>query len=184
MQDLEAAMAKALDGKFFWEHTAEPSEQTSGDTREIILAQRKFQVKRVKTPEELRFEKLEYLRDVVKKERPGFVKACDVNVHLDDEIRKFSKSLREVVAEVHGVSPDIVTSQSRGLGSKDPKHHFAWGMVRYFPRVTMQRIADIIERDRATLYHSDKRFTEMKEKYADMLVAVDAIVGYEELGPG
>lgn len=180
MQDLETAMAKALDGQFFWEHTAEPSEQTSGDSRAIIVAQRKFQGKRIKTPEELRFEKLEYLRDIVRKERPGFVLARDVNLHIEDEIKQFAKSLKEVVAEVHGVSPDIVTSQSRGLASKDPKHHFAWGMVRYFPRLTMQRIADVIERDRATLYHSDKRFTNMMEKYADMIVAVDAIVGYSE----
>lgn len=178
MLDLEAEMAKALDGKFFWEHTATPEVSIAPESREIVNAQRKFAKPRKKTPEERRQEKLNALAQTIAREAGNGISICKVNHHLKSDLKRFIDRLAEVVAHVHDVSTDEVTSHSRKIASNYARHHFVWAFIRYFPGVSMAQFARLIGKDRSTLVNSDERFTAAMSDYEDKIAAVDIIMGY------
>lgn len=178
MLDLEAEMAKALDGKFFWEHTATPDVCIAPESREIVNAQRKFAKPRKKTPEERRQEKLNALAQTIAREAGNGILICKVNHHLKSDLKKFSDRLAEVIAHVYEVTVPDVLSRSRSIKSNYARHHFVWAFIRYFPGVSMSEIARIIKKDRSTLVNSDEKFTAAREEYEDKVAAVDIIMGY------
>lgn len=178
MRDLEAEMAKALEGQFFWEHTATPEDQTTGEARQIMVAQRQFFVPKVKTPEDERLEEMERLRAVVERYKNGSVQVRSVNVLDPKDLKEFAGSLASVVADVYGVDLHAIVGRARGNRSIFAKHHYPWAMIRYFPLVSLRCIATAIGKDRGTLYHSDAMFTKRQDEFPSQIAAVDAAVGY------
>jgi hypothetical protein len=180
MRDLEAEMAKALEGQFFWEHTATPDEQTSGDSRSIIVAQRKFFQPKVKTPEECRSEDLARLQEVIARKKPETMQYNTVSTCNPKDLRNFASSLAVAIADVYDLEVSEIVGKIRGIRSAFAKHHYPWAMIRYFPLVSMRTIATAVGKDRATVYHSDQRFTENQHGLEGKIAAVDAIVGYRQ----
>jgi hypothetical protein len=178
MRDLEAEMAKALEGQFFWEHTATPEDQTTGESRQIMMAQRKFFEPKVKTPKDIQEEEAKRLREIVERKRNGVVQCRAVNPLSPDDLKEFAKDLALVVADVHGVDLQAIVGRARGNRSLFEKHHYPWAMIRYFPLVSLRCLATAIGKDRGTLYHSDEMFTARQHEYTDKIAAVDTIVGY------
>ena len=178
MRDLETEMAKALEGQFFWEHTATPEMCLPTEVRQIVVAQRKYYVPKKKTEEERRAEKARKLEEIIAREQQKEAEFCRVNHPLKGDIDGFINRLVEVVASVHEVSPDDIRSKARGLGSSPVKHHFVWSFRRYFPGMTMSDAARFIGKDRSTLVNSVERFEEMIEDNKDKIAAVDLLMGY------
>lgn len=174
MRDLEAEMAKALEGSFFWEHTSSPSTLASGDAYEIMAAQRKFQTPKRPPTED---QKKARLQAIVDSRRSDAVAAKNV-CHLSEvEIRVFADHLTKIIAEVYGVSVDEIRVRKSGPGSSPAKHHLSWALVRYFPTVTITLLAKAIERNHSTVLHSCKMFDAIKDDMTMQIKAVDAIVG-------
>ena len=178
MQDLEAEMARALEGKFFWEYTAREEPVTSGDSYKIRVAQSKFYSPKTKTPQELREEELAKLNEVVLRRKGGIVQYNSVNVLDPEALKSFATDLASVVADVYGVNVQAIAGSTRGNRAVFAKHHYPWAMIRYFPLVPLRRIAAAIGKDRGTLYHSDEVFTMRQHEFGDKIAAVDAVVGY------
>lgn len=175
MRDLEAEMAKALDGRFFWEHTATPEDLTTGDSREIVIAQRKFQTPKRPPTEE---EKKARLQSLVESKRKSGIAAKNV-CHLSEvEVRAFADYLTKVISDVYGVPDYSVRKRNSGPGYNPAKHHLSWALVRYFPNATITLISKSIDRNHATILHSCKMFDSMKDGLAIQVAAVDTIVGY------
>lgn len=180
MRDLEAEMAKALEGQFFWEHTSGDEPATSGDTYKIRVAQREF-IDR-KTKEEIAAEKkedrLKRLRETIEREKERQISVCSVNHYLKSDIKQFIDRLAEVIAEVHNVPLDIMLSKSRVAYVIPAKHHHAWAFRRYFPGINDSDAARFLGKDRTSIYNSEERFERMASEYADKINAVDIIMGY------
>ena len=180
MRDLEAEMAKALEGKFFWEHTSGDEPMTSGDIYNIRVAQREFIDGRTKEQiaAEKKEERLKRLRETIEREKERQISVCSVNHHLKSDIKQFVSRLAEVVAEVHNVPLDIMLSKSRVLFAMPAKHHHSWAFRRYFPGISDSDASRFLGKDRTTIYNSEKRFENMAAEYGDKIEAVDIIMGY------
>ena len=177
MRDLEAEMAKALEGQFFWEHTASPREQASVDAYEIILAQQKFQTPKKVKGEPTDEEKKARLQAIVESMKNGAVSASSV-CHLSDaELRVFANYLTKVIADIYGVTIESMRVRKSGPGIGPAKHHLSWAMLRYFPAVSLAAVGRAIDRNHSTIIHSCKKFDEVKDSLAMQIAAVDAIVG-------
>lgn len=178
MSDLEAAMAKALEGKFFWEPTSGDEPMTSGDVYRIRVAQRKFYKPKTKTPDEIRSEDLARLGEIIDRRRGTVAQVGEVNYLDPKEMEQFSRDVASVIAEVHGVDVHAIAGRSRGNRAAFAKHHYPWAMIRFFPLIPLRRLAVAIGKDRATLYHSDEVFTKRQDEFEDKIDAVDAVFGY------
>lgn len=178
MRDLEAEMAKALEGQFFWEHTASPEDQTTGDARQIMVAQRKFFTPKVENQEDVHLRELKRLTEVIERHRNGVVQVRSVNPLDIKDLREFARDLASVVADVHGVDVQAIVGRARGNRSLFVKHHYPWAMIRYFPLVSLRFIAAAIGKDRGTIYHSDEMFTQRQGEFANQIATVDSIIGY------
>lgn len=178
MLDLEAEMLKALDGKFFWEHTSHDDPKTSGDEYQIRVAQRNFYKPKAKTPEELRSEELEKLKGVIQRRKGGVMQYNAVDTLKPEDLKEFATDLASVIADVYGVDVEEVSGRTRGMKSFFGKHHYPWAMIRYFPLIPLRKIATAIGKDRATVYHSDGVFTQRESEFKDHIIAVDTLVGY------
>lgn len=178
MRDLEAEMAKALEGQFFWEHTATPEMCLPTEVRQIVVAQRKFYVPKKKTEEERRAEKARKLEEIIAREQQKEAEFCRVDHPLKGDIDSFIDRLIDVIASVHEVPTSVVRSRARGPGSSPVKHHVVWSFRRYFPGMTMSDAAKFIGKDRSTLVNSVERFEETIEENKDKIAAVDLIMGY------
>lgn len=178
MRDLEAEMAKALEGQFFWEHTMDPAEQTPTASREIIVAQRKFFAAKVETKEDSHLREIKRLSDVIERHRNGVVQVRSVNPLDINDLKEFARDLASVVADVHGVDVQAIVGRARGNRSLFVKHHYPWAMIRYFPLVSLRFIAAAVGKDRGTIYHSDEMFTQRQREFANQIATVDSIVGY------
>ena len=180
MRDLEAEMAKALEGQFFWEHTSGDEPATSGDTYKIRVAQREFidRKSREEIAAEKKEDRLKRLRETIERERQRKISLLSISHHLKGDIRKFIYSLTEVVAEVHEIPVDILMSNLRSKKTMWAKHHYVWAFRRYFPRLTDSEASRFLGKDRTSIYNSEKRFESMASEYADKINAVDIIMGY------
>jgi hypothetical protein len=176
--DLEAEMAKALEGNFFWEHTATPGVFCPPEMREIIVAQRALAAPKKKTQKEMEQEREERLNKIIEHEKRKEASRCKVNHIFKNDVEKFVARLASVIAEVHGVPLEEITSKSRGTGSNPVKHHLPWAFVRYYPGLTTTVTARYLNKDRSAVNHSCDRFDEMLDLYRDRVAAVDEIMGY------
>lgn len=177
MRDLEAEMAKALEGQFFWEHTATPEVFLPPEMRQIVIAQRNI-YKPKKTAEEKRIEKENRLKEIVAQKEEEERLSCRVSYHFKSDIKNFIEYLAEVVAKAHNVPTEEVRSKARGPRVTPVKHHFVWAFMRYFPKMSISEFSRLVGKDRATLYHSDEMFESMRGDYEAEIAAVDKIVGY------
>lgn len=176
MRDLEAEMAKALEGSFFWEHTVAAREATTGDAYDIMQIQLKFRTPKKKDPETRRMEREARLQKMLEE------KAAKKNVvqelcHLsDDELRSFAVHLTNVIANVYGISPDLINLRKSGPGIGPAKHHLPWAMMRYFPMLSSVKIGKVLGKHHSTVQHSVGEFKKVKETLTAHIAAVDAIV--------
>lgn len=162
MIDLEAEMAKALDGKFFWEPTASIDDSsTSKAVLDIRRAQKKFAVGAVNvTARNINGKKVEYVRPM--------------KTVLKGE-EKVLEPILKAISKVYGVSADDILSHSREYKFAPAKKHFCWAMFRYIPGMTTLQAGRLLKKCHSTVIHNRSHFD--PDKNFEKVVEVDLLMG-------
>lgn len=171
MSDMEAYMAKALEGQFFWCPFVDEEVGAGKMATEIRKAQRQFFVPKKDTLAEKKAAeraRLEALAKERKAARENSRKSLEESLGF----------LRSLVAEVHKVqSWDIVrktTSPRIGVA----KHHFVWCLLRYYPELSIAELGRQIGKHHTTIIHGRNAFEALKAKHAEEIAVVDEVMGY------
>lgn len=154
----EAAISKALEGKFFWEGTTKYDPDLSRDCIAIRRAQRKY------VPKEPRY---------VPPENWWRVKPEPAN------FRERVNALRAAVATVFGVHEGTIMTRSKVKGTSIPRRFFIWAMCRYFPDASLAAIAEMIGRHHSTVIYGRDEFKQAEHLYADIIEKMDAYMGHK-----
>jgi len=173
MRDLEAEMAKALDGKFFWEHTSLEEPITAGESYEIRCAQKQFAQPKVKITTEDSSDKINRIKAVVIEYKPKLELVRQANSYK----RSINKML-EVVSALYEMPTDRIISRERDYGSHAARHHFVWAIFRYFPQLHLAEVARVIDKNHSTAYNSRLQFDKIKDRHSQEVAALDIIMGH------
>ena len=164
MNDLEAALAAHLSGKFFWEHT-ETLEETSTprEVSAIRQAQRKFSkgAKQITA----RNKNLGNLNSNKAMRRP-----------LKGE-QQLLEPLIKAICEAYDVSPDDLMSHKRMWNITKARKHFYWAIFRYFPGVSLLHAGRLLGKNHTTILHGRQSFEE--DYNIEMVGVVDKLMGFE-----
>lgn len=154
----EAALAKGLEGKFFWEGTTKYDPDMSKDCLEIRRMQRKY------IPKEVAYKPPENWWKV--KKEP---------VNLKEKI----DALRSAVSVAFGVPEESIRLRSRrNNGENVAKSFFMWALCRYFPDASLVSLGKYIERHHSTIIHGREEFRAVEHLYKDLIEKMDAYMGY------
>lgn len=159
MDELE--IAKALEGKFFWERTTKYEGDTNKDVVAIRRTQKRFRPKESYT----------------KRYAPTKADELIVPVLTNREcpVQRLNK-LKTVVASAYGIDPEDVMTRSTAQNTSQPKIFYMWAIQRYFEDITLAEAGRIIDRHHSTLIHARKEFDNIKHMYADLIAKVDAVM--------
>jgi hypothetical protein len=155
----EAAMAKALDGCFFWERTTYYDPNLSKESADIRAAQRKYASKAKPN----------------KYEPPNGWWNNSVPVDLMDRIN----ALKRGVAIAFGVSVTDIESRSTNRKAATPKAFYMWALCRYFPETSMNQMSKMIDRHYSTIIHGRDTFKLDEHIYTDTIEKMDKYMGHK-----
>lgn len=163
--DIEAQMAKALEGQFFWAPFSGAEEERSKAARDIKAAQRVHRVADVKRREE------------VKRERARKV-LLDKKATQERRLPERLAVVQGEIARMYGIPKEVIMCQSRVELVSEARHHFLWSLIRYFPKASLSGLGRIVGRHHSTIIHSRRVFEAAKGKHAAKIAELDAIMGY------
>lgn len=171
--DLEAIMAKELEGKFFWCPSVDEEVGAGKMATEIREAQRKF------------FEpkKLDAAaRRALERERLKGLKAEMSEARALAKLTFIEEVgfLRSVVAKTHGVETWDIVRKTSTKKHGHAKHHFVWCLTRYYPEVSIAELGRQIGKHHSTIIHGRNEFDALKGKYAEEIAVVDEVMGYDK----
>ena len=152
----EAMMAKALEGKFFWEGTSKYDPDMSKDCLEIRKAQSKY------VPKEVR------------PSLPPNWSAKPEPVNFKERV----EALKEAVSVAFGVQKHEVVTRSRQKEVAAAKSFFIWAMCRYFPETSLAVIGKIVGKHHSTIIHHRDEFSAVEHIYADIIEQMDKYMDY------
>lgn len=92
--------------------------------------------------------------------------------------------LRHAIAKVHMIDPDLMIKQSRERTVSFARHHLCWALLRYFPRISLSYIGDIIGRHHSTIINSRDMFESKKDQYEPEIRKIDEAMGFTQKTPG
>ena len=171
MSDMEAVMAKALEGQFFWCPNVDEEVGAGKMATEIRRAQRKFFTPKKDDEAEKRAAERRRLESLVKEAKEAREKSRK-------SLAEALGFLRSIVAKVHKVEPwDIVrNTTSPRVGTA--KHHFVWCLTRYYPELSIAELGRQIGKHHTTIIHGRNAFEALKAKQAEAIAVVDEVMGY------
>lgn len=158
-------MVKALEGKFFWEHSRDGDERVPAEL-EIRKAQRKFRSKNTKDRFDVKIPMDERVNEITDKVR--------AHIKLTGKMDPFS-ILKLAVGFVHDVNPTLIT-RSKRPETFVARHHYQWTCRRHFPDFSIVQIAKQIGKDHSVILHSCKKWREIGDRYLDHVEIVDRVM--------
>lgn len=162
MSDLEAKMAAALEGCFFWERTSYYEGTTNENMAEIRAAQRKhFVPKRKKEASIEGAEKLES-GDLDRKDIPEII-----------------DMVRRSICLLYGIRPEDLASNATRRDFATPKLHFHWALKRYMPWLSLAEIGRRIDRHHTTIIHGIRAFEKISDRNREKVQALDTIMSFD-----
>ena len=165
-EDLEAMMAKALAGQFFWEPTTFACYGAGELSDDIRKAQRKF----VDRPKKTYGEKTKLERERIDAILRKKAEVADfVRKDLFSEIR----FIRDFIADLHKVGSHEIAGEGRMKKVVIARHHFIWSLVRYYPDISIAELGRQIEKHHTTILHSRNYFNKVESSYSEIVAAVD-----------
>jgi chromosomal replication initiation ATPase DnaA len=169
MLDLEAEMAKALEGKFYWEPTSSPSGEKNAMQMEIYKAQKTGPRKIIKSNATI-IDETEVIESFV---RPRLIEEIEIqkkNVKTLDDLRR-------VISATYGVKVEDITRHTNKPKICEAKRHFYWAAIRCFPEYSIAEIGRQLGRNHAVIIHSRDIFERRKAEYAEQIKYVDEVMG-------
>lgn len=166
MANLEQEMRKALEGKFYWEPTSDPSDAPSPAEQIIRRAQRKFGPRKVikaRGPDDRTIEnKIAFAKKALHVYREVFDKKADPFTLL-----------KVVIANVYGIAVTDLLRQTNNNKICEAKHHFYWALPRFFPGLSIAELGRQVNRHHSVVLHSKKKFEAKKTSYMEEIEIVD-----------
>ena len=164
MRSPEEEMAKALEGKFFWERTTK-YEPPSPDAVPIRRAQRKY----APVAEWLEEEVEEQIESAPWQHKPP--PPHNFSARID--------ALRGAISAEFKVKAEDIESKSKKKDVVLPKKFFYWCLCRYFSRVSLVQIGKRINRDHSTIVHGRDGFEFEKNLHKDLIARMDEFMEYK-----
>jgi hypothetical protein len=159
----EEALAKGLEGKFFWERTTKYDALPSRASLEIRRAQRKW------APKESYYEPSTPTPKAIwwKANRP----AAD----FDDKIRK----LRTAIGTHFYIGVNEFSGHAKRACASTAKKFYSWCLCRYFPEVSLAKMSAHIGKHHSTMIYGRDMFEEEKHIHADLIAKMDEYMEYK-----
>lgn len=163
MNDLEAQMAKALNGTFVWEPTTIPSVFISNEVNDLRRAQREHAVNAVSVIT-ARAEKYKSNLNSIKPVNRKFTGRDKV---IEPVIRAISIA--------YDVSIDDLLAKSTSRYHARAKAHLCWAIFRYIQKMSYPEAGRLLGKNHSTVMHGKKLF---EKTYDAVKVAeVDVLMG-------
>lgn len=167
--DLEAEMAKALEGKFFWDPTSSPSDEKTPMQKEIIEAQ-KFGPRKIIKSNMAIVDEVEAVEQFLK---PRMLREAEIRAK---PIKGFD-DLRSIVAACYKVPVSEMIGPAHNKAVCEAKRHFYWSVVKHFPEMSIAEIARQLGKTHGTILHSRKKFAREAAKYREQEAFIDEMMG-------
>ena len=165
-RDLEAEMAAALDGQFFWERTTKYEDANNGDTAEIRRIQKKFAKPNPK-PEPV------YIPEV------GKVKLVNQRVEALENMAGEFEKLHTAISNLYGISRREMEGEGPRTKTFPAYIHFVWAAVRYNPNVSLAEIGRKIGRHHSTVVYHRDHFESKKHMFLENIKLIDDLFNYK-----
>lgn len=175
--DLEAKMAEALEGQFFWEKTTLLGEQSNNKmVLEIRRAQRKFFKPKIiaEKPPKKSSEESKKLQEIANKLK-------FLSEEFEQQLIQRLGAIMELVACAHGVNPEDIKRPTTSKYFKDAKCHYYWAIDRYIKDASLSRMSNLLGRNHTTLLHGKRRFEKIKDSHAEKVASVDEAMQYKPI---
>lgn len=176
--DLEAKMAAALKGKFFWEPTTKYNHVETGPTEYAIReAQKKFRdkpekpvaIKKKKSGSDPRIPMAEYKAIMLDIEN----NKTRLTAHYIDVVLS-------ALSERYNVDPSAIFNAKKKSREIYYRHALCWLVRRYCPDASYGKLGRLLKRDHSTIINSVHKFELIKQNFVDTIQKIDDIVGYKE----
>lgn len=164
MNDLEAALAAHLSGKFFWEHTECLDE---GSAPPEVVAIRKAQKKFANGAKNITVRNKDFIDAPPKTYKITNLKGDQVVL----------EPLVKAICEVYDVFPKELMGTGRTHKIAKARKHFYWAISRYFPSISISQAGRLVGRDHSTIIHSRDSF-EANYNF-EMVGRVDELMGHK-----
>jgi hypothetical protein len=166
--DLEAQMAKALEGKFFWEPTSSPSDDKTPMQKEIYEAQ-KFGPRKIVKSSIAIIDETEAVEQFLK---PRMLREAEIRAKPVKDLN----DLRSIVAACYQVSVDDLLRHTNNKAICEAKRHFYWAAIKHFPEWSIAEIGRQLKRNHTTIMHSRNVFAKNMDKYKEQIAYVDGMM--------
>lgn len=163
--DAEAAMAKALSGKFFWEPSIGVSERGAETGKEIARAQRQFRDKPEKEPPP---------HTPSLDERVAMVRKAVMAQSLLGGIKSDGFSLlKTAICACYGITTERLMRRTSSPVIGAIKQHFYWCLPRYFQNMSVAEMARQVEKHHTVVFSMKKKFEKQKANYLAEIEIID-----------
>lgn len=173
MRDLEAEMAAALEGKFFWQPSREEDHLSPAEFA-IKKAQEKFRGKA--KPERTVMTDGEIDRRVDR-----ITKMVRTAIHVTGQ-KDPAIVLRNIVAFCYDIDPSKVITQTNNPDICRAKHHYYWMLMRMNSKSSTVEVAEIIGRQHSAIIRSRDIFESIKHERTSEIEIINRVV--EAVGCG
>lgn len=179
---MEAEMAKALEGQFFWEysHKHEPANQDG--SRQIRIAQRKFYKPKKMSAEERAEANRKRLAEIADKRLQKVAeeraRKSQIGQSEADNFNSMVNLIIDSVADIHGVFARDIMEPGRHADVVIARQHFVWSLLRYISGISLPKVGQTINQHHTTVLHSRDKFEKVKYLYKDKVETMDRIMGY------
>lgn len=162
MKSPEELMAEQLDGKFFWEHTADET-HISHNVFEIRKAQKEHSKGAVRITAQN--------KNVVALEKKESKRR---KIPLKEN-QKILEPIMNAIATAYGISVDNLLERPTSYKYAQAKRHYYWAVFRYNPKLSPGEIGKIMGRCRTTIMHGRTMF-QNKQDFSKV-VEVEKLLG-------
>lgn len=163
MSDLEAEMAKALNGKFFWEPTTVPNFFVCKEVDELRGAQRQHATGAVNV-----------ITARVEKDKSNVNSIKPITRKLTGRTKAIEPVLR-AISVVYDVAVDDLLARSTSRYHARAKTHLYWALFRYIPGMSYPEAGRILDKCHSTVLHGKKLFEKNPDKAK--IAEVDKLMG-------
>lgn len=166
--DIEVAMLRALEGKFFMDPSCKASDEMSDMQKEIFEAQKSGPRKLIRSSMAI-IDETETTEGFI---RPRLLREAEITSRSVKTI----DDIKTVVAACYDVPKSDIDKQSNNRNACEAKRHFYWALVQNFPEMSISEIGRQIGKVHTTVLHSLKAFERTKHNYKAQIEYVDSII--------
>lgn len=149
-RNLEAEMAAALEGQFFWERTTKYDDMNLGMAAEIRRAQRMFSSEGPN-----------------KRDKPPTA-----------EVEQSIASIKKAIMDLYGLDEDELDGGAGNKRLFPARPHYIWCLMRYNPDVSRSSMSRFLKKHHTSLLHNQRLFEQNKHLFPEKIKHMDDMFNY------